>query len=362
MRIAIDAINNSDQIRGPDRYLIGLLEGLAQCGQGVEFVIFYAHWQRFFETLALPANFRFVCCSPPRQRILRVLWHILVFPWQVRREQPDVIHLPNIIFVPFLSAPLVMTVHDVAHFRFPEKYGHFRGYTQRLLIRGALALADVVIAVSDYTRRELGIHLGYPVEQVMVIGEGGPAPLDTARQAQGPRYFLYVGQLERSKNVETLIAAFASSDLFKAANVELWIAGKSGNAAERVAQLANDLGQGRVRLLGYVGDAELPSLYANAEAFVFPSLVEGFGLVLLEAMAYGAAVIASDASAIPEVVGEAGLLVDARDPAALRQAMERIFQDPLLRDRLILAGRERLNIFSWLAAANATLAAYRKVL
>lgn len=360
MRVSIDAINGSEQVRGPDRYLIGILEGLQQCGGNVEYVVFYAYWQSFFEALHLPDNFRFVRCTPPRHQILRVLWHIFVFPHLVKREYPDVVHLPNIIFIPFLSAPVVMTVHDVAHFRFPEKFGYFRGYTQRLLIRGAMALADAIIAVSEYTRQELHTHLGYPVKKVSVIGEGGPTPVDPPKTSQGPRYFLYVGQLERSKNIETLIDAFAESTLFADQGVELWIVGKAGNAATQIAQRIATLGQGRIKHLGYVGDAELPALYANALAFVFPSLVEGFGLVLLEAMAYGAPVIASDASAIPEVVGEAALLVNARDAHALQGAMERLCGDAGLRASLVVRGRQRLQTFSWEAAARQTLALYQE--
>lgn len=361
MKIVIDAINNSDEIRGPDRYLIGVLDGLVHSGVDTEFVIFYAPWQRFLESLRLPPNFRFVRCTPPRPQILRVLWHIFVFPCLVRRERPDAVHLPNIIFIPFLFIPTVMTVHDIAHFQFPEKYGYFRGYTQRLLIRGAMAIVDAVIAVSDYTRQELGQHLGYPANKVKVIGEGGPMPVDISKTEGGPQYFLYVGQLERSKNIEKLIEAFAASELFRRKNVELWIAGKPGNAAADVARRVNQLGEGRVKCLGYVGDADLPDLYANAMAFVFPSLVEGFGLVLLEAMAYGAPVIASDSTAIPEVVGDAGLLVDAGNVVALCQAMENVYQDPDLRLQMQAMGRQRLEKFSWPEAARQTLAVYREV-
>ncbi|MDO8680996.1 MAG: glycosyltransferase family 1 protein [Acidobacteriota bacterium] len=360
-RVAIDAINDNDRIRGPDRYLIGLLQGLAEHDRTSEYLVFYAPWQTFYERLALPPNFRKLLCRPPRHRLVRVLWHALAFPRIVARYRPDVVHLPNIIFVPFLSAPVVMTVHDLAHFRYPEKFGYFRGYTQRWLIRWSLPLARTLVAVSRFTRDDLRRYAHCAESRVRIIGEGGPAPKDVPKTSDHPPYFLYVGQLERSKNVESLIQAFAASQVLRDAGVELWIAGKPAGAASEITRLAQSLGGGRVRLLGYVDDARLPTLYGDSLAFVFPSLIEGFGLVLLEAMAYGAPVIASNASVIPEVVGDAGLLVDATDLAQLQQALERVYREPALRTQLIRKGRERLKDHSWHRAAGQTLRVYEEL-
>ncbi len=127
MHVLIDAINDNAQVRGPDRYLLGLLSGLAEIDRTTRFTICFAPWQEAFRAPDLPANFTTVCLDPPRHRIPRTLWHSLVFPFWVRRLDPDVVHLPNIIFAPALGRPVVMTVHDLAHFRFPEKFGPLRG-------------------------------------------------------------------------------------------------------------------------------------------------------------------------------------------------------------------------------------------
>ena len=362
MHIAIDAINFNDHVRGPDRYLIGLLEGLAKLSEAARYTVFYAPWQRHFETLALPPNFEFIRCHPPHQRSLRLLWHAIFFPRIARSVNPDILHLPNLIYVPRIGVPVVMTVHDLAHYRYPEKFGRVRSGLLRWLLHRTVANADFAIAVSEYTRNDILRFLKYPGKRIRVIAEGGPCPMEPASLTTSHTlYFLYVGQLELTKNIETLIYAFLASSLFKEQGVELWIAGRMGNAASAIRHaLASSNHDGRVRLLGYVDDHKLPLLYAGCQAFVFPSLIEGFGLVLLEAMAYGAPVIAANASVIPEVVGDGGLLVDATDASAIRMAMETVHASPGLRSELRTRGRNRLGAFSWHKAATDTWQVYKE--
>jgi len=359
MRIIIDGITDNARMRGPDRYLVGLLSGLASIDDVNEYLLFRAPWQDYLEAAALPDNFRWIVCEPPRNNVARVLWHALVLPRILRRYHADLVHLPNTTLVAALDVPVVMTIHDLAHYTYPEKYGYFRGYTKRALIRHAVRSVSHVIAVSRYTQDEIERFLDYPAERVTVIGEGGPEPVDLPRLPDSPRYFLYVGQIERSKNIEMLVRAFLASESLRDSGAELWIAGPPGNAMGAVQALLSAAPPGRVRLLGYVPEDELPGLYRNALALVFPSLIEGFGLVLLEAMAYGTAVISSSSSVIPEVVGDAGLLVDTTDIDALRTAMERMCSDSALRADLIVRGRARLKQYSWLEAARQTLAVYQ---
>jgi len=363
MHIAIDAINFNDRIRGPDRYLVNLLEGLAHERPDHEYTILHAPWQTYFGTLKLPDNFRFVCCHPPRNPILRVLWHVISFPREVRRVAPDLVHLSNVIYTPRLGLPLVMTVHDLAHFRFPEKFGPIKGRLQRWMIRAAGATADRIIAVSEFTRLDLSRFTNSPDEKVRVVLEGGPEPVSAMPpEKSDTEYFLYVGQIERSKNVENMIEAFLDSEELARMGVELWVAGLPGNAAATVQRILEQRSTSRVRLLGYVDDASLPALFGGCLGFVFPSLVEGFGLVVLEAMAYGAPLICSDATVLPEVVGDGGMLVDARGRKALRRAMEQVARDPALREALRRRGRTRLADFSWRRAARETCCVYEELL
>lgn len=358
MRILLDAISDNDFIRGPDRYVLGLLQGLAEIDAENRFVVAYAPWQKFFEEISLPENFEHVRLEPPRERVLRVAWHATAFPRIAARLAPDLVHLTNIILAPGTGRPVVMTVHDLAHFRFPEKFGAVRGRLQRFLIRSALTVPDRVIAVSQFSAGDIGKFTSYPHDRVRVVYEGAPklAPAEPFRHSRP--YFLYVGQLERSKNIEQLIDEFAESAAL--ADADLLIAGKPGTAASRVKARIAATAPDRIRHLGYVSEATLASLYAGCVGFVFPSLVEGFGLVLAEAMAAGAPVVAMRTSAIPEVVGDAALLVDPDEHGGLRRAMERLQADPALRRELIERGRKQSARLSWPETARCTLEVYRE--
>jgi len=359
LHILIDAINDNEHVRGPDRYLLELLRALATRDvDGHRYTICFAPWQRAFAKLELPERFDRICMQPPRSRTLRVLWHALRFPRLAVRLRPDVVFLPNLIFAPGLCRPVVMTVHDLAHYRFPEKFGPVRGWLLRKLLKADFRVADHVISVSRFTSEDIERFIGYQPSRIHEIPEGAPEPRPRngiPAPENGRPYMLYVGQLERSKNVEALVAAFCNSRVLADAGVILRIAGHAGNAAEDVQRAVRTLGPDRVELLGYVDEEPLRELYQNCLAFVFPSLVEGFGLVLLEAMAHGAPVVAMRTGVIPEVVGDAGILVDPDDSDALRLAMEELSADGALREDLQNRGYEHLKRFSWNEAANRTL-------
>ena len=355
LHVLIDAINDNAHVRGPDRYLLGLINGLVALDLQDRFTIAHAPWQRAFAGLSLPTNFETLELAPPRQPARRVLWHALRFPREVRRLAPDVVLLPNIILAPRLGRPSVMTVHDLAHFRYPEKFGPVRGRLQRLLIRVALASADRLIAVSRFTQSDLEHFTGIGPERSSVILEGAPDVVATPPTPSGwPPFFLYVGQIERSKNIEGLIEAFVAGAELRAKGIELWIAGWPGNAQRSVKAMIARNPDARIRLLGYVGEARLAELYANCLAFTFPSLVEGFGLVLLEAMAHGAPVLAMRVASIPEVTGDAALLIDPDTPGALTRGLVRLSTDADLRLQLRALGKIRLQAFSWRDAARDT--------
>ncbi|HVO01281.1 MAG TPA: glycosyltransferase, partial [Candidatus Cybelea sp.] len=264
MHVLIDAINDNAQVRGPDRYLLGLLSGLAEIDRATRFTICYAPWQDAFRAPGLPANFTTVCLNPPRHRIPRAAWHATVFPFWVRRLAPDIVHLPNVIFAPGLGRPVVMTVHDLAHFRFPEKFGPIRGRLQRGLMRAAFWSADRAIAVSEFTRGDIDLFTDYPGSRTVVIHEGGPSPRprrDTG--VVGKPFFLYVGVIERSKNIEQLIVEFCESEQLRQQGYELLVVGRAGNAMPRVERLVAERGKGRVKLTGFVTDAQLEELYST---------------------------------------------------------------------------------------------------
>ena len=357
MRILIDAINDNAEPRGPDRYLACLVGEMAALAPDWEFHICHAPWQTWLAAELGAANIRLTCLEPPRKPLPRMLWHMVRFARWANRQQADAIFMPNIILARGLAAPVVMTVHDLLHFEVPEKFGALKGRVQRLQIRAAVRTARRLIAVSDYTLDQIGRLLPAAAPRAVKISEGGPPRRTGASTASDPPFFLYVGRVERSKGVEDLVDAFLDSAALRERNARLMIVGSAGNAEAILRRrLAGDI-EGRIERPGFLSEAELELAYSTCTAFVFPSRAEGFGLVILEAMARGAPVIAADATSLSEVVGEAGILVRPGDREGLRGAMERVLADQPLRSGLVAAGFKRLAAFSWEAAGRQTLLA-----
>ena len=289
----------------------------------------------------------------------------------VREQALDVVHYPNQFGGPFLPAAIkrVATLHDLTPLLFPEHHPRTRVLAYRLLLRRSLRRATHVIVDAASTRTDLVARRLAAADAVTVVPLAAsaafrPAPphTDLARRYDLPRRFvLSVGVLEPRKNYARLVAAVqrlrdAGED------IGLVIAGRDGWHWENPldAPAHADL-RPHARLLRNLPEADLPALYRHATAFAYPSLYEGFGLPLLEAMASGVPVVTSNVSSMPEVVGDAALLVDPTDPAALTTALQRVLRDPALHTRLRTAGLQRAAEFSWERTARETLAVYERV-
>ncbi|HMA35944.1 MAG TPA: glycosyltransferase family 1 protein [Chloroflexia bacterium] len=310
---------------------------------------------------------------PTLQPEVRILWEQLVLPVAAARDRLDVLHCP-VLVRPFVSpAPTVVTVHDLIFLRYPERFPAAKRLYLTALAGWSVRHARRLIAVSDATRHDLRALLGVPARRVTVVPNGVdlarfyPRPPDAIaafRRAQGlpARMILYLGTLEPRKNLPALLRAYAAArpDLDGA---QLVIGGGHGWFYEEIFRVARELGlaegPGAVRFAGYVPDAELPMWYNSATAFVYPSEYEGFGLPVLEALACGVPTIAGNRSALPEVVGGAGLLVDPRSGAELAAALRAILGQPALAARLADAGPRQAARFPWAAAAQGTLAVYQ---
>jgi glycosyltransferase involved in cell wall biosynthesis len=306
------------------------------------------------------------------------LWLLGYLPLRLRRLGVDVYHGPA-VFLPLikLGYRTVVTIHDLVSFLFPETVPRKYALYMRLMTRLAVRSADRIIAVSGSTRDDLTRILRVPEEKVVVIHEavapefaagGDPAVVtDVMRRYDLRRpYCLFVGNLEPRKNLSRLIEAFGRLRARRAAAaaaggrpLQLVLVGTRGWLYSSIfATVATQGAPPDIVFTGYVPARDLPALYAGAECFVFPSLYEGFGLPVLEAMAAGTPVVASRVGAIPEVAGDAALLVDARRPDELAAAIEAVVGDPALRERLASRGRARAKLFTWEAVARQTLAVY----
>jgi len=295
--------------------------------------------------------------------VLYESWHRLRWPpVQWAAGAVDVIHATGMA-VPPRSAPLVVTVHDLA-FLYDERSGtrHGRRFFRRS-VELARREADLVVVPSQATLEDCVAH-GFERARLRLVPWGirvipaSPEEVVAIRRRHhlDRPFVLWAGTIEPRKNLPTLLDAFARLD---APGVELVLAGPVGWNEDLDARLAR-LG-GRVRTLGFVAPAELRALYAAAEVFCFPSLREGFGLPVLEAMAQGAAVVTSASTATAEVLDDAGILVEPRDPDAIAEALAELLGDPDRRHRLGVAALERARSFSWARTADALAGAYREV-
>lgn len=303
----------------------------------------------------------------------RVLWEQTKLPFELRRIRADLLHAP-VNVAPFRSVcPTVVTVHDLSFIHYPNSFRAFQRLYQQTMTPISIRRAARVIAVSENTRMDLLRLYRADPARVQVVYNGVEErfrPIDKPgverfrrRRGLPERMILFVGTLEPRKNVSTLLKAYALLRKTGRTKVPLVIAGGKGWLYDPIFALAEELGLGEHLFFpGYVPDAELPLWYNAAEIFVFPSLYEGFGLTPLEAMACGTPVIVSSASSLPEVVGDAGLIVEPEDVEGLAESIARLLDDPALRKELGVAGQRRATGFTWQRTAQKTVAIYRQAL
>lgn len=282
------------------------------------------------------------------QPALRFFGRHLQLPRRVRRLHPDVFFAPA-GHLPLLrcGAPEVVTVHDLAIYRHPEWFPAGQPLATRVVVPRSLRRARRLIAVSANTARDTTELFGIDPARITVVHHGvSPRFQPTGAQRD---HVLFVGTIEPRKNLETLLAAWAGvhSDL------PLVIAGGWGWREQEIRHRIEALGD-RVRLLGGIEPQSLPALYAGAVCLAHPAWYEGFGMTVLEAMASGTPVICSNTSSLPEVAGDAALLVEPGDVDAWREALQRVVDDEGLRQDLAKRGVERAAGFSWSRAADQT--------
>lgn len=374
MNIGINCNPVMNKKTGVGNYLHNLLLELAKIDKINNYTLFFYSLRNLDSTRATQYNFKCkktVSLKIP-QLLLEFLWDNLRFPpIEFFIGRASIFH--NNFFLPSTKkAKGIITIHDMSFFAYPELHTktvrRFKSKVPKSCFR-----ATKIITVSNFSKREILKYINIPEEKIKVIYNGlilqtqkfkGNEDDILKKYSLAKKYILYVGTIEPRKNLEGLINAFKmliSDEKYKN-KYNLVIVGKPGWKYETFIKTLGNLGiQDKVKLIGYIPDEELPAIYKHASLFLYPSIYEGFGLPVLEAMAYGIPVITSNISSLPEIAGDAALLIDPYNYKEIRDGMVDILSTDQLKNQLIKRGKERVKKFSWKNTAEKTLKVYKEV-
>jgi glycosyltransferase involved in cell wall biosynthesis len=376
MRIAVDYTAAVNQTAGIGRFVRSLIKAVTEIDKRNQYLLVHArpNDDAVLEFPTAPNVSRRPL--PIQERLLTILWHRanLPVPIDVFTGAIDLFHSPDFVLPPLRAARSILTVHDLAFLLFPEcAHEALREYLLRVVPHSARR-ASFVVADSENTANDVICLLGVPPERVAVVPGGvdarfqpvtDPEGLQAMRrrlQVESAPYVLFVGVIEPRKNLQGLIAAFELAKKRYRLPHKLVVVGRKGWLSDGIYEkYQRSSVREDIVFPGFIPDADLPTLYSAAAALVMPSFYEGFGLPLLEAMACGTPVIASNAASLPEVVGDAAPQVDPNDIDALAETLAQILQDNGLRAINRVRGLERAAQFTWHAAAQKLLDVYERV-
>lgn len=364
MRIGFNAQILSDASTGVARYAANMVKALVLLDTPHEFIVFGS------PTIEQRSNVRVIpTASVVNSAVSRILWEQFVLPWKARQEGIDVLLFPDHT-APLFSKPckVVITIHDLAFLAMPETFSAGRRLYKSLTIRRSVSQADCVITGSQSTAHECERLLGIAGHKITVVHYGAgslrrvtdESELHRVRNRYGLRtpFILFLGTLERRKNVARLVDAFSELREDSSVQHQLVLAGGRGAGFEEISDaIKRSRFSGNIMHLGIVNEEDLAALYSLADLMVYPSLYEGFGFPVLEAMSCGCPVVASGSTSLPEVVGDAGVITSAVNVNGLCRAMRLLIYDDKARRKYVEAGYRRVAAFTWEQAAMRTLRA-----
>lgn len=377
MRIGISTSMIQRGKSGVAQYVFALLRALEKQGEGNQFMLFVLEDDLDLLDFARPTMEAVIVPEKYRPPVRNILWHQQRLPFLVGKHHLDVLHVPSYRrLLARRPCALVATIHDLAPFRVPKKYDWKRMFYGRVVARWLARRQDQIIAVSHNTAADIAGFFSVPARRIEVVQNGidherfypGSTSLAKAWVAQrfaikGP-FFLYLARLEHpGKNHVRVIEAFSR---FRTAGPDGWklvFGGSDWHGAETIhSAIAASSYRKDIRSLGFVLDSELPDLYRAADAFVYPSLYEGFGLPPLEAMACGCPVISSTRGSLAEVVGDAACAINPEDVDDMATQLKRLATEGTTRDQLRTAGIGQAKKFDWSRTASETLRVYQKAI
>lgn len=372
MRIGIDIRTLSfPQKTGIGNYIFNILTNLAQLDQLNEYYL-YSH--KDFDLPLFNTNWHI---RIGKTRILNnsTIWLQTEAVKMILKDKIDLFWGPNFVYPLFLPKKIkkIITVHDLVWLLYPNTQNWRARLFIRYLYKISIKKADHIICVSESTAKDLKSILNIPEGKIDLIYGATtdylkPYDKNYARKFIAEKYkvpenfILTVSTIEPRKNLTTLFKAIDILDKTKDFPYQLIVIGKRGYKAESILKSIKNIGvDTKIRLLGYVHDKDLPMFYSAARIFVYPSIYEGFGLPLLEAMACGTPVITTNSSSLPEVIGDAGILIEPYNINRFARAIYELTTNNKLNNTYIQKGLERVKIFSWMKSAKSTLNVFKKI-
>lgn len=367
MRIGINALYLlPGRVGGSEIYIRNLVRWLPRVSPGDRFVIFVNRESAgVFEAIS-PDVEVVNCAFNAASRPARILWEQFVLPFQIRRHAIDVLLSAGMTAPFFCPARSALVIHDLQHENQPENFSRFQLFFLKTIIRLSSIRADSIVAISGKVKKDIIKYYKIPESRIGIAYNGVEASCFFPRSGEEVervrrkyklpgRFILYIASALPHKNYSRLLEAFR---LVKAkdAGIKLVLIGARDYGQDAVAERIDALGiKDDVVFSGWLPFEDIPLIYAASELFVFPSLHEGFGIPVIEAMATGVPVVCSDIEPLTEVVAGSALLVDPLSPGDMAQGMLKVLADPVLRERLVRDGLKRAENFSWEKTARDTL-------
>lgn len=375
MKIGIDIRPMISNTTGVGNYTLNLIENISAIDKKHQYILFSNSFKDRipFKSLSLPSNFELKDYKIPN-RILRGLWNYISYPpIETFIGDVDIFHSPHSIPIPARKAKLIVTIHDLYFLKHPDMVGRDVREDHRRLSINYLNKVRKIITVSDNSKKDIIELLDVTPEKVTVIYEGvddifrvvnEETTLENVRERYRlpHEFILFIGTISPRKNPRGLIESISILRNRGLKDLSLIMIGPEGFKTDEVLRLIHERNlEDSVRHIGYVPYEDMPYIYNISSLLVYPSLYEGFGLPPLEAMACGVPVIASNTSSMPEILGDAALLVDPYNPGEIADSIKKILHNESLRSSLIEKGLKKASSYSWEDTAKKVLKVYEEI-
>jgi glycosyltransferase involved in cell wall biosynthesis len=374
MNIAIDATSIPRNKTGVGVYLVNLINEISNLDANNSYYIFVQSDDVDSFNIEKD-NFHLIIIDSNKYRkvFLRLFWEQIILPKKLKEYDIDILHSPHYTSPVFTKVSRVVTFHDMTFYTLPKVHTFFKRLLFKIYMKISSKIADKIVTVSESTAKDVEKILDVSSNKTCVTYNAKKDMYKPINNQENivevcskynirDNYVLFVGTLEPRKNIKTLIKSY--SKLIKEINkeIKLVVVGKKGWMYKEIFELMRSLGiDNQVIFTGFADLEDLPYLYNGAEVFVYPSIYEGFGIPVLEAISCGTPTITSNVSSMPEVIGDAGITVNPNDVDELKDAIKRIIEDDDLKEQFRKQGIEQAKKFTWKNCAKDTLQVYKKI-